>query len=89
MSEDDPEPHGEIIVHAEVCEKIEDFCARLIKLTWEAGIELTGRHNDVWLHARMGMTREQVMEPYTRRGFDSYFGDGEYDRRKANGRGSG
>lgn len=80
---------AEIIFHAEADETIEHFCSRLIFLTWTYGFEVSGRFNDLWLHCRRGMSHEDVMEPFTRQSFDSYFGEGAYDRRRVNGRGSG
>ncbi|MBP8235141.1 MAG: hypothetical protein KAY22_22850 [Rhizorhabdus sp.] len=66
-------------------ESVTDFAARMVFLAWACCAEVTGRHNDHALIARRGMTRNQVLEPWNRAVFDSYFGDGEWDRRRSMG----
>lgn len=66
-------------------ETIDAFAQRMIFLTWACCAEVTGRHNAYTLTARRGMTRDAVLEDWNRQHFDSYFGPGEWDRRRSLG----
>lgn len=74
--------HTVSTVEAYPGESIDDFAARLALLTWVRQEPVIGLFNSIELCAKRGMTREEIKEPFERMNFESYFGFGEWNRRK-------
>ena len=62
------------VVEANPCEDVEAFAARMVARAWDGQCTVLGEFNQHTLEARPGMTRAQVMKPWSDATQASYFG---------------